>query len=210
MRRLGPEDRAGAAAIAREAFRGNRFYHRALGLDEDAFAAYWDEFMALALKDPGARVFGAEWRGTLCGVLVAARHEFPQAGAAAVFLLTLARRIGPRGLARYLCFVGAYERAMRRPRAECRLEARGLWLMASPRAAVRVGPSLMRAAVAAMRDEGCVLYTGFVDADNEALLAFYRRLYFVPGRCFRFAGGWAVIVERREVSSPARQGALPC
>ncbi|HVP40170.1 MAG TPA: GNAT family N-acetyltransferase [Candidatus Saccharimonadales bacterium] len=197
IRRLGPPDRASAAHVARAAFLGNPFYHAALGLDARQFSAYWDEFLRLALGDPRARVFGAQAGGCLAGVLVACVDGFPSGGRTAAYLAALVRRIGPRAALRYLRFVSAYERAMHRPRVPGEAEARGLWLMADPRAAVRVGPALVRAAIEAVRAEGCTLYTGFVDAGNERLLDFYRRQGFVVGPRFPFAGGWAAVVERR-------------
>jgi hypothetical protein len=203
VRRLGPADRDAAARVARAAFRGNRFYHAAMGFDERAFAAYWDAFFTLALGDPGARAFGAELGGSLAGVLVACTDGFPSMPRAVRFVGTLLHRTGPRATLRYLRFVGAFERAMHRPRAERRLEARGLWLMVEPGAAARLGPALLRAAMEAMALEGRPLYTGFVDAGDERLLAYYRRQGLVQVRCLWFAGGWAAVVERRGLESPA-------
>jgi len=202
VRRLERSDRPAAARVAREAFRGNRFYHQALGFSERAFSAYWDAFLSLALEDPRARVFGADTGGALSGVLVACFEGFPAAGRAARFLGTLLRRVGPVATARYLRFVGSYEQAMRRPREEHHIEARGLWLMVRPRAEARLGPTLVRTAVRELAAEGHTLYTGFVDAGDERLLAFYRRQGFRPRRCFRFAGSWAAVVERRAEARP--------
>lgn len=203
FRVLGPRDRAEAAAIAGDAFAGNRFYEDAFGLDRKGFAAYWDAFLALALYDRSARVLGADIDGELGAVVVLAYHEFPSAKNACRFVLRLCARIGLRRSWSYLRFVVAYDRAMRRPRAEELRESRGLWLMASPRAARRrAGAALARYAVEHARGEGREISTGFVDAGNEPLLALYRRQGYTIGPRFRFAGHWATVIELRGGGAP--------
>jgi hypothetical protein len=203
VRRLGAADRESAARLAHAAFRGNSFYHAAMDFDERAFAVYWHAFFTLALGDPGARAFGAELDGSLAGVLVVCTDGFPSAPRAARFLGTLLRRTGPRATLRYLRFVFGFERVMHRPSEERRVEARGLWLMADPGAAARIGTALLREAMEVMAGEGRPLYTGFVDAGDQRLLAFYRRQGFVPVRCLPFADGWAAVVERRGLEQAA-------
>jgi ribosomal protein S18 acetylase RimI-like enzyme len=203
FRVLRPEDRTDAVAIAAEAFAGNRFYEDMFGLDRERFVAYWDAFLALALNDPSARVLGAEADGTLGAVVVLAYHGFPSAAGAVRFLSRLIGRIGLRRTLGYLRFVVAYGRAMRRPRAELRREARGLWLMASPQGARRrLGAAVARFAAAQACGEGRNLCTGFVDAGNAPLLAFYRRMGYGIGPRFRLAGSWAAVIELKSGGSP--------
>ncbi len=203
FRVLGPSDHAGAAAIAGEAFAGNRFYEDVAGLDREGFAAYWDAFLSLALGDRSARVLGVELDGKLGALVVVAYHGFPSARGAIRFVSKLTPRIGLRRAWGYLRFVAAYDRAMRRPRCEERREARGLWLMADSRTArPRVGAALMRFTAGYLRAEGKEILTGFVDAGNIPLLAFYRRLGYRLGPRFRFAGHWATIAELRSGGAP--------
>ncbi len=197
FRLLGPADGVQAAAIADEAFAGNSFYEDALGFDAKAFSSYWDAFLSLALADPGARVFGAEISGDLCAVLVVAYHGFPAPLRGLRFLLALLSSIGARRSLHYLRFVAAYERAMRRPKPDQAREARGLWLMSRPVAShPRIGSALVRFAIGRMAEDGRTLYTGFVDAGNRPLLAFYRRSGFRIGTRFEFSGRWAATVAR--------------
>jgi ribosomal protein S18 acetylase RimI-like enzyme len=196
FRVLGPEDRAEAAAVAAEAFAGNGFYQDALGFDRRAFPAYWEAFIALALGDRCARVLGVELGGELEAVVVVAYDGFPGTGGAFRFVARLLARVGPRRTCAYLHFVASYDRAMRRPRAVRRDEARGLWLMARARGArPRTGASLARFAADRARAEGKRALTGLVDAGNGPLLAFYRRLGYRIGSRFRLAGHWAAVVE---------------
>jgi ribosomal protein S18 acetylase RimI-like enzyme len=203
FRVLGPSDRAEAAAIAGKAFAGNRFYEDAFGLDREGFAAYWDAFLSLALCDRSARVLGVEADGRLEALVVVAYHGFPSAGGALRFVSRLTSRIGLRRAWGYLRFLAGYDRAMRRPRCEERREARGLWLMADPQAArPRVGAALMRFTAGYLRAEGKEILTGFVDAGNVPLLAFYRRLGYRIGPRFRFAGHWATVAELKRGGAP--------
>jgi len=197
FRRLGPCDRGEAAGIACEAFAGNQFYEESLGFDARAFAAYWDAFLRLALRDPWARVLGVDVDGRLGAVLAVGYEGFPGRWSGLCFIVSLFRRIGLRRTLTYLRFVADYERAMHRPETEAGREARGLWLMASPRAThPRIGSALARFVVAYVSAEGRDLCTGFVDAGNVPLLAFYRRIGFRIGPFFPFHGRWAVRVER--------------
>jgi ribosomal protein S18 acetylase RimI-like enzyme len=197
FRRLGPRDRGEAVAIAGEAFAGNRFYEESLGFDARAFAAYWDAFLQLALRDPSARVLGVDVDGRLGAVLAIAYQGFPGPWRGLCFILSLLRRIGLRRTLTYLRFVADYERAMHQPETDASREARGLWLMARSRANhPRIGSALARFVVAYVSAEGRDLCTGFVDAGNVPLLAFYRRIGFRIGPFFPFHGRWAVRVER--------------
>lgn len=197
FRRLRPGDRSEAAAIAIDAFDGNRFYEESLGFDAGAFARYWDAFLRLALRDSSARVMGVEVDGRLAAVLVLGYHGFPNPWRGLCFLGSLLRRIGPWRTLRYLRFVVDYDRVMARPESDEAREARGLWLMASSRAShPRIGSALARFVVGHALSEGRDLCTGFVDAGNAPLLAFYRRVGFRVGPFFPFHGRWAVRVER--------------
>jgi ribosomal protein S18 acetylase RimI-like enzyme len=197
FRVLGPADRAQAATIADKAFAGNPFYEDALGFDAKSFSSYWDAFLSLVLADPGARVFGAEAGGDLGAVLVVAYHGFPEPLRGFRFLVSLLSGIGVRRSLHYLRFVAAYERAMRRPKTDEAREARGLWLMSKPVAShPRIGSALVRFAIGRSAEEGKTLCTGFVDAGNRPLLAFYRRSGFRIGPRFEFSGRWAATVAR--------------
>ena len=197
FRLLGPVDRAQAAAIADKAFAGNSFYEDALGFDAEAFSSYWDAFLALALADPSARVFGAETGGDLGAVLVIAYHGFPKPLRGLRFFLALLSGIGARRSLHYLRFVATYGRAMRRPKPDEAREARGLWLMSRPVAShPRIGSALVRFAIARSAEDGKTLNTGFVDAGNRPLLAFYRRSGFRIGPRFIFSSRWAATVAR--------------
>ena len=154
--------------------------------------------MTLALDDRSARVLGVDVDGQLGAVAVVAYHGFPSAGGASRFVWRLLRRIGLGRTLGYLRFAAAYDRAMHRPRAEERREARGLWLMAKPRTGhPRIGAALVRFTAEHARGEAKEICTGFVDAGNEPLLAFYRRLGYRIGPRFRFADHWAVVAELR-------------
>jgi len=198
FRRLGPDDRMAAARLAGAAFRGNRFYERAIGLDAAAFDAFWDLFFELALADSHSRVFGLDWGDDLVAVVVSGFERFPESLRGLRFLGALLRCIGPRRWVRYLRFVAAYDRAMRRRKAEREIEARGLWLMVQPDAGrAGLGSRLVNGASEALRLEGKVLITGFVDAGDPRLRAFYERLGFAVGPGFVFRGGMAALIERR-------------
>ena len=187
-----------ACGLASEAFRQNRFYQEALGLDPEAFDAYWDAFLPLAMADAGARVHVIEDDGAMAGLLVVSMGAFPAPVRGLRFLGALLGRIGPRRWLRYLRFVAAYESIMHRPRAELRVEARGLWLLVSDRARhPGLGARLVRGAVGRSRAEGKTLFTGLVDASNRRLLDFYRRSGFTVSDPFRFGGGLAARIEMR-------------
>lgn len=204
VRRLGPPDREAAAAIASSAFRGNRFYEAALGLDAPSFDVYWDLFFALALGDPAARVFGIEAEGELVGAAIIQFRGFPAPSGGARFIWRLVRRLRVGPVLRYLRFLAAYERAMRLPAAERRLEARGLWIMVRPDALTGgLGSRLVREIIEAARAEGKTIYTAFIDARDPRIVAFYRRAGFSVGMPFPFAGGLAAKVERREEAGKA-------
>lgn len=200
FRQLGPDDRAGAARLAAAAFRGNQFYERAIGFDAAVFDTFWDLFFELALADSHSRVYGLDWGVDVVAVLVAGFDGFPETMRGLRFLGVLLSRIGLRRWFRYLRFVAAYDRAMRRPRADRRIEARGLWLMVRPDAGrAGLGSRLVSGAFEALRPEGKLLITGFVDAGEPRLIAFYQRLGFDVGPSFPFRGGVAALIERRNV-----------
>ncbi len=208
VRRLRAADVPAAAGILGTAFRGNRFYAAALGFDDACFARYWEAFVDLAIADPAGLAFGIESGGRLAGVLLCGTDRFPGPGRGARFLWRVLHGVGWRRWLGYLRFVVGYERLMHRPAAERRLEVRGLWL--AVRRDVRepgVGGALVRSALETIRDIGKPLVTGFVDAGNCPLLAFYRRLGFSTLRRVPFAGFEVAVVERRLGPAP---GAAPC
>jgi ribosomal protein S18 acetylase RimI-like enzyme len=183
--------------MAAAAFDRDRFYETALGLDAHRFRRYWDAFFELALTDPGATVFALERDSELVAAVALAYDEFPRPFRATTYLWTLLRRLGLRATLRYVKFVRAYERAMHRPPDERRLEACGLWLFVKPNAgSAGLGSKLARRAIEAVRAEGKLLVTGFVNADNLPLLQFYRRLGFTVAPPFPFAGMQAARIER--------------
>jgi ribosomal protein S18 acetylase RimI-like enzyme len=205
FRRLGAADRAAVARIAGAAFAGNRFYQTALGMSPGDLPVYWDALFQLLLSDPRAVVYGLDHGPSLVAATALALPGFPSPLGGARFLMTLARGLGARHLVRYLRFVHAYERAMRRPAGEASREARAYWLFVDPRAArAGAGSRLVRETTDALRALGYTLYTGFVDASNHALLAFYRRHGFAVLPAFDFFGSRAARIECR------RPEALPC
>ena len=193
---LGVSHRWAVAAIAQAAFHGSPFYSRALGLDERGFSGYWEEFFEFALRDPNAAVYALEQDGCIVAAVAVAFDGFPSTRPAVRFLTRLLLRIGPMRFVQYVRFVLEYERVMRRPSAERRLEACGLWLFIQPGAGTRLGPQLLRETTELMRHQGKVLITGFIDASNRALLAFYRRNGFHILPAFEFAGMQAARIER--------------
>ena len=189
--------RAAIAEIAEAAFRGNPFYERAVGLDERSFAVYWDEFFQFVLRDPAATAFALELDGAIVAAVAVSVDGFPSMGPSARFLTRLLVRLGPIRWMRYVRFASAYERAMQRPAAEHRLEARGLWLFVEPGTrSIGIGARLVRQTIEVLRQRGKILITGFVDAGNRPLLAFYRRIGFQVQPVFRFAGMDAARIER--------------
>jgi ribosomal protein S18 acetylase RimI-like enzyme len=196
VRSLGPADRAAAARIARDSFCANPFYERALGLQGASFERFWSAFFRLALGDPRCRVMGVECDGDLAGFVVAVRQGFPGTRRGLCYLIELAAGIGPVRVVRYLRFVHAYERAMRRPDPEEATEARCYWLAVRPdRRASLLGSRLVRETARALSREGLRLATGFIDAGNAPLIAFYRRLGFRIGPSFLFPAGPAARIE---------------
>jgi ribosomal protein S18 acetylase RimI-like enzyme len=194
---LGKSHREAVSAIANAAFRGNPFYSRALGLDERGFSGYWKEFFDFALRDPNAAVYALEQDGDIVAAVAVAFDGFPSVVLAVRFLARLLLRIGPTRFCRYVRFVLNYKRAMQRPASERRLEACGLWLFSQPDTDARLGSRVMREAIELMRRQGKLLITGFIDAGNRPLLAFYRRNGFHVHPAFEFAGMHAARVERR-------------
>ncbi|UCG86479.1 MAG: GNAT family N-acetyltransferase [Gemmatimonadota bacterium] len=194
---LGAPQQRAVAAKAQAAFLGNPFYARALGLGERQFAAYWEQFFEFALRDPNAAVYALEQDGDIVAVLAVGFHGFPSLGSALRFLTSLLLRIGLASFARYLRFALRYERVMRRPSSERRLEACGLWLFVQPGAGGKLGSRLLREATEVVRRQGKLLITGFIDAGNRALLAFYRRNGFCVLPPFKFAGMQAARIEKR-------------
>lgn len=195
LRVLGPRDRAAAIDVAIRSFPGNPFYESAMGLRGQGFRAYWEEFLQLALASPDARVYGIEHRDRLHGLIVAAFDGFPSGRPALLFVAALARRVGPWRCLRYLRFVRAYDRAMHRIERSPSREARCLWLMVAPGAERRLGPALVRETRAALWHEGKIKGTGFINAGDSRIVAFYRRLGFTVSGAFPFGGGWAATIE---------------
>jgi GNAT superfamily N-acetyltransferase len=198
FRQLGPHDKEAVARLAAAAFHGNSFYESALGLDARRFGLYWVAFFDLSLGDPGAAVFGLERNDELQAVVAVAFEEFPRTSRALRYLWRLYSRLGTAALVKYLRFVRAYERAMRRPAPERRIEARGLWLFVKPAAgAAGLGSRLVKYTIEAVRARGKTLITGFFDASNRPLDRFYRRLGFTVSSPFPFAGMRAARLELR-------------
>lgn len=198
VRRLEKADEAAASRIAARTFRDDPFYRASLGFDPSAFDSYWRLFLPLAIEDPGGRVYALDRGGRLLGLLIACHDGFPSPVRGLLFLSRLTLRIGFRRTLRYLRFVAAYDHAMRRPPADRRREARGLWLLTVPGAGVAgLGSRLVRDVIRRQCDEGRTIYTGFASAADPRLLDFYRRLGFRVGAPFSFAGGTAVRLEIR-------------
>jgi hypothetical protein len=205
VRLLRREELPAACRLASAAFRENRFYQQALGLDPRSFDAYWEAFLPLALADPAGRVFALEVPGELVGLLVATLGPFPSRRRGLGFLLSLLRRIGPRRFGRYLRFLGKYGAALHRSREEALLEVRGLWLLTAPgRGRFGWGTRLVRAAIEEGAAEGKSLFTGLCDFGNEPLVHFYRRAGFSIGPPFALGAGSAAVIELR----PHRGGLL--
>ncbi|NIM49952.1 MAG: GNAT family N-acetyltransferase [Gemmatimonadales bacterium] len=198
FRRLGLSDAAAVAHSATAAFAGSAFYQRALGLDDRRFARYWAAFFRLAFADPAARVFAFDDAGRVNAAVAVAYDGFPRPLTGLRFLLRLLWRIGASAWLKYLRFVRAYSHVMHRPAGDRRVEACGLWLFVDPGArGAGLGADLVRTALDAVRAEGKTLATGFVDAGNQPLLTFYRRLGFTISPPFDFLGLPAATIERR-------------
>jgi GNAT superfamily N-acetyltransferase len=196
FRQLGSRDKDAVARLAAAAFHQNSFYENALGLDARRFEIYWDAFFDLSLGDPGAAVHGLERNGELIAAVAVAFDEFPKTSRVVRYLWALYRHLGAGGLVRYLRFVRAYERTMKRPTSERRIEARGLWLFAKPSAGkAGLGSRLVEYTIEAVRARGKMLITGFFDASNRPLDRFYRRLGFTVTSPFPFAGMRAARLE---------------
>ena len=189
--------RAAVAQVAEVAFRGNPFYERALGLDERSFAVYWEEFFQFVLRDPAATAFALELDGKIVAAAALSVDGFPSTTAAARFLTRLFVRLGPKCWLRYVRFGLRYQHAMERPAFEHRVEARGLWLFVEPGVhQTGLGARLVRRSIETMRHRGMILMTGFVDASNRPLLAFYRRLGFTVVPSIEFYGMEAARIEK--------------
>ncbi len=190
LRRLGRTDAAKVARVAASAFQGSAFYLRALGLDRRQLVRYWEAFFRLGLEDRDARIFALEDEsGELLAAVAVGYQGFPHPAGCLRFLLGLLRAIGPGPWVRYLGFALGYVRAMHRPAADRRVEACGLWLFVRPDARQQwLGSTLVREVIAVVGREGKTLITGFVDAGDPPLLAFYRRLGFSVSAPFRFRG----------------------
>ena len=197
LRRLGPADSSRVAQVAAGAFQDSGFYLRALGLDRRELARYWEAFFRLALDDRQVRVFALEDdAGQMLAGLAVAYQGFPQPVRGVGFLLRLLRVIGPGAWLRYVGFVRAYQRVMHRPAREHGVEARGLWLFVQPDARRQwLGSTLVHEGIAAVGQDGKTLMTGFVDAGNRPLLAFYRRLGFSVSSPVSFRGLTAATIE---------------
>jgi len=189
LRVLGSSDRDHVARVAAAAFGGDEFYSVVLGLNQDQQRRYWFALFDLLLTDPRACVYGLERDSRLVAATAVVFAGFPQPRRALRFLWVLLRELGLGCLLRYLRFVHAYERVMRRSPADAVHEARAYWLFVDPDAAARRnGSELVRRARADLQDRGWRLVTGFVDASDGPLLAFYRRLGFSVSDPFPFFG----------------------
>lgn len=194
---LGREHRDAVATIAEAAFRQNPFYERALGLDARAFAAYWRAFFDLVLSDDTAAVYALERDGEIVAAVAVGFAGFPRPRNFARFVIRLLFDLGPEAWGRYVRFAVAYAQVMRRPAAERKVEACGLWLFVRPDASeAGLGSRLVLETTGALWRKGKTLLTGFVDAGNRPLLAFYRRNGFRVLPPFEFSGLEAVRVER--------------
>lgn len=203
FRQLGSADRPAVARIAGAAFRASGFYARALGLEAGTLERYWDPFFDLALADRAAAVYALERGGEVVAAVATAFDGFPGAWNGLRFLWRLLLRFGLARLVRYLAFVWAYGRVMRRPIEELRIEARGLWLFVDPAASsAGLGSLLVREAMREVRRRGKTLMTGFVDVSDAPLLAFYRRHGFSVSAPFPIAGGRGAVVEHRAGREP--------
>jgi len=208
FRRLGPADRGAVARIASSAFHGNAFYRKALGLDGAGFAGYWDAFFELSLASSAAAVFGLEHGGQLVSAVAVAFDGFPERQRAVLFAWKLLRRIGIGSLLRYLRFVRDYSRVMHRSRPEHRIEACALWFFTDPQAVrTGLGTRLARQAIEAIRTEGKLLITGFIDAGDPPLARYYRRLGFSVSPPFPFAGMKGARIEMRLAPPEAKTDA---
>jgi len=171
----------------------------ALGFNQRQLAAYWRSFFRLALADPAVRVFALEDEsGDVMAAVAVAYQGFPSPANGLRFLARLLCEIGPAGWLRYLRFAQAYGRVMRRPAHERRREACGLWLFVRSEArGLWLGSTVVREAIDALSREGKSLITGFVDAGDRQVVAFYRRLGFVVSHPFPFRGLTAATIEFR-------------
>ena len=196
FRRLSGADLESAVALFERGFGGDELWVPALGLDGSNFGAYFRSLIALALVEKRAAVLGAECEGALEAVLIASRPEFPTLWGGLRFLCEFARAAGWAGVVQYLRFSHGWERLMRRPRSERRLEVRGLWLAANRSASgCCAGAFLMREACAYSRRLGYPLQTAVVDGANKPLIAFYERHGFRAVATPPFLGGRAVLLE---------------
>ena len=195
---LRPSDVPRVARVATQAFAGHAFYRDVVGLTDAQFARYWRAFFRLSAADPGAMVIAAYDGDRLVGAIAMAFDGFPRAGRTVGFLATLLVRLGPAAWLRYTRFVLRYLRAMHRPRADRRREGCGLWLFVDPACRTAgVGAALITAVIdVAYRRAGKTLYTGFVDASDARLLAFYRRLGFTVSPPFDVGGRPAARIAR--------------
>ena len=196
FRRLSAVDLESAVAVFERGFGDHELWGPALGLDRTSFGEYFKALIALALVDRRAAVLGAECQGALEAVLIASRPDFPTLWGGLRFLRELARAAGWAGLIQYLRFSHDWERFMRRPTSERKLECRGLWLAADRSASGRrAGAFLMREACDYSRRLGYPLQTAVVDGANKPLIVFYERYGFRAVAAPPFLGGRAVLLE---------------
>lgn len=166
-------------AVATRGFVNSDFYRNLLGLDARQFRTYWARFLPFVLGHPAARCFVLEVDGEPRGILAAASSGFSSPVRGIGFAASLALRIHPRALKRYLGFVRFYEELMRMPATDQAREARGLWLAVDRRRGdPPLGTLLVRGAIESFRAEGKALVTAMADGDSPGILAFYRRLGF--------------------------------
>jgi hypothetical protein len=195
---LDAQDLKVAVELAARVFAQNQFYQSIMGLDDSSMAAYWHEFIPLVLKDDNSQLLGAKVGGELRGFVVANNTHFPAFYNGIRFLFRLGRRTGLLRLLRYLRFVKRWTGLMRRPPEEQRVEMRGTWILVERgRRDALLGIQLARWAMEVGRQQGKTIFTGFADAENRGLVAFYRRLGFTVSEPQVFGTARAVILERR-------------
>lgn len=206
MTELTAEDLPDVARIADNAFSRHPFYQTVLGFDAVDFACYWKLFLPLAIEDPSAHLFGLKAGGRCVAMAITADEHFPSPRRALFFLFRLLLRVGPGKLFRYLRFVAAYERVMRRAPSAGGNPVRALWLsVARSGQGIGLGRYLARAAQSALAVRGETLFLGLIDGSDERLIRFYRRLGFQVGEPFLLFGRPAARIEMRR-----RGGSQPC
>lgn len=209
FRRLGPTDADEAIALFGRGFDGHDLYGPVLGLDRTSFREYFTTLVPLALTDETAVVLGAERRGRLAAVLIAARPEFPTLRGGLRHIRAFARAAGWVGVVKYLRFIHGSHRFMSRPAAELKQEFRGLWLASDPGMhGGAAGGFLVRAACDYSRRMGYPIQTAIVDSRTRRLVSFYERHGFHVVPASAFLDGQVALMEHRFPEDPSAATAL--